>query len=98
MRETSNCYGFSLIEAVLITILFGLVSFSGWYVLHAKDNAGKALSTASAGNTSSTPLSSEWVPYHNAAYGFTLNYPKPWGSPTVSRTSGITGYSYSLVW
>jgi len=48
-----NQTGFSAVEALLIIIVLGIIGFTGWYVLHAKQNANKNLTVSSA----STPIS-----------------------------------------
>ena len=44
--------GFAAIEALLIAVIIGIVGFTGWYVLNAKKNTDKSLSS----NNSSTPV------------------------------------------
>jgi len=45
MRKISQS-GFAIIEAVLIVVVVGILSFTGWFVWHAKQNTDKSLDAA----------------------------------------------------
>ncbi len=51
--------GFSPIETILVLVIVGMVSFIGWYVYHARNNANKDLNSAASTSQSLTPASKE---------------------------------------
>lgn len=82
-----NERGFSVVEALLILVLLGLIGGVGWYVWTARgaEDAKIPENTITTKNT---------VEYTNDVLGVTLSHPKTWGDaiaaegPLVSPQSG----------
>jgi len=72
MKRTSQT-GFSVVEALLILMIVGILSFTGWYVYHAKQAADKNYAA-----TDSAPASSSARANNSAGLGFTVKYPSTW--------------------
>lgn len=51
MNKLKNNSGFSVVEALLILIVIGILGFTGWFVYHARQTADKNLTS----NNSTTP-------------------------------------------
>ena len=45
MKNKQN--GFSIVELILILVLFGIIGFTGWFVRNARNNANNSLTNAS---------------------------------------------------
>jgi hypothetical protein len=55
MKRPSNQAGFAAVELLLVLILFAILGFTGYYVVHARNNANKTLDTAA--NTAEPSIS-----------------------------------------
>ncbi|HUB93141.1 MAG TPA: hypothetical protein VMB52_01415 [Verrucomicrobiae bacterium] len=53
MTGNESNSGFSIVEALLILVIIGILGFTGWYVYHAKQASDKNYSTA---NSSTVPI------------------------------------------
>ncbi len=86
-----NSKGFSAIETLLIVVIVGIIGGTGWYVLHAKNNADKNLNeavktnlkasakelskSASSGPATQSPVSPAPPPATNSQTGGVSNTP-----------------------
>jgi len=87
--------GFSAVEGLLILIILGLVSFTGWYVWHSKQSTDKTYTNAAKSallTSTSAPVKADpykgWKTYQNADKSLTIKYPGDWfirEDPTSSR-------------
>lgn len=100
--------GFSIVEALLILVVIGILGFTGWYIYHAKQASDKNYAVAanttiptykkktSTANTAATnnPYAG-WNTYTVASTGLTFKYPADWTmrSNTLCTTSS---YIYHL--
>lgn len=91
----NNQKGFSVVEGILILVVFGLVGFAGWYVYQnrakseskAQQTSHEQAASEQANDTTSTKLPANFVQYENRDYGLKFQYPKAWGSPTIDRAA-----------
>ncbi|HSX30505.1 MAG TPA: hypothetical protein VLE99_01165 [Candidatus Saccharimonadales bacterium] len=88
MKNTDQT-GFSIVEALLILVVVGILGFTGWYVYHAKQASDKTYSATSNSETSSTTkqakalhgtktvsLDATYEKYTNYDTGVSLTYSK----------------------
>lgn len=71
--------GFSVIEAIVIVAIVGLIGFGGWFVLQ---RGQKDDSTKTSADTSATPtytIPKGYTLYENTELGFKFAYPTTWG-------------------
>jgi len=95
-----NEKGFAALEAVLVVIILGILGFTGWFVLNAKQNADKSLSS----NTSATPVIKPgkanddayagWKTYTLKNEKLTFKYPSNWNIQYESSSDGIDNASF----
>jgi hypothetical protein len=98
-KLSSNHFGFSVVEALLILVALGVLGATGWYVLHAKnkvDNPHKATKThTTKPQTSVRPpkpsfvLPAGWTWYDNKDLGFKFAYPASWGQAKAADQSNL---------
>ncbi len=50
--------GFAILETVLVLVIIAMIGFVGWFVIRAKHNTDKTLSTATAQTVSAGPAAS----------------------------------------
>lgn len=84
--------GFSVIEALLLMVIVGLLGGATWYVYKSQkstnenlDNAKSSLDTAKAAKekaNAAKDVTADWVLYSNAEGKYTLKYPKSWVIPS----------------
>jgi Tfp pilus assembly protein PilV len=87
--QKANQKGFSIVEALLILVVLGLLGFTGWFVYHAKQSSDKSYSTAANSVSSSTTkqakaqhgtkvvsLDETYAKYINYDTGISLTYSK----------------------
>jgi len=105
MKKT-NQTGFSIVEALLILVVVGILGFTGWYVYHAKQTSDKSYSAASNSTaptykkkTTTTKTATAnpyagWNTCDDTADGVSFKYPSGWtvqGSTAGSNPcSGFT--------
>jgi type II secretory pathway pseudopilin PulG len=53
MKKIKNQKGFSHVEAILLTVIIGIILLVGWYVWHSVSQANKNLSSADAASNAS---------------------------------------------
>jgi len=97
MKKTDQT-GFSIIEALLILVVVGILGFTSWYVYHAKQVSGK---NYSAVNNSTTPTYNKrtatkattsttanqyagWHTFTTVDKAYTVSYPADWIDSTGS--------------
>lgn len=91
----TNKNGFSAVEGLIVLVVLGLIAVAGWYVLHGKQ---KPATVQSQATQTQTTAQAKTVAYKNADYGFQFDYPKSWGTLTVTSTNGKTGKYVDLKW
>jgi cytoskeletal protein RodZ len=84
-KLTSNTRGFSLLEAIIIVMIFAAVGIIGVLVVMRIQNSDKTTPSQDSNNTSQQPQAKEptldpevYASYHSTLGGFTMNYPKSW--------------------
>lgn len=78
--------GFTLIEALLIFVIAGLLGGTGWYVWNARNNANKSAINADSANSSVAKSAKKvvadptanWTAYSSKDGQFSLKYPTTW--------------------
>lgn len=94
MRKNSNQSGFAILEIIIILIILGLVSFTGWFVWH-KHNTNKAHNSSSAASqakAASSKKSSNAKPAPPPQQYLVI---KEWGVK-IPLSAQITGAYYTL--
>jgi Tfp pilus assembly protein PilV len=101
MKKHDSNLGFSVVEALLILVVVGILGFTGWYVYHAKQTSDKNYSAASEStvptykkkattNNASTSkvvsLDDTYDMYTNNSLGISLTYSK-----MVANTAECSG-------
>ena len=56
MFKQKNQNGFSALEAFLVLVLVGIIGFSGWYVMRARNNANAVLNKAADESSDSVTI------------------------------------------
>ena len=91
-----NQSGFSIIEALLILVVIGILGFTGWYVYHTKQAANKNYSVAARSTvptytkktTAKAPVQKTvnsytgWTQYCSSLTKLCVNYPQNWANYT----------------
>lgn len=97
MKQKINEAGFSLVEALLILVIVGLIGVVGWYIKNQKDSKTPKAVSSSAAQKSAKAKSSkaddkgtanctapaEYTVYTNKEIGYCFAYPTVWGSVTL---------------
>jgi hypothetical protein len=87
-----NTKGFAVLEGLLILVIVGILGFTGWYVLQARNKANKNLADANAANSSTTIYSHQstttttetkdqyagWKTCSSRLVGLSIKYPESW--------------------
>lgn len=105
--------GFSVIEALLILVIVGMLGFTGWYVWHAKQNAYNILSADNSStpninkknSTSNSSVSNSdqytgWKTYSSDKEGLSFKYPSDWSAkddPCVNPDTQVAGQCYQII-
>lgn len=86
MTKLNNHSGFSVVEALLMLLIVGILGFVGWFVYHsqkvadksynAQSSAGQATTTA---DNAKTEAMASWSTFNNETIGLTFKYPSDWG-------------------
>ncbi len=89
MKRLKNSLGFSVVEALLLLIVVGILGFTGWFVYHAKQSSDKNYATSANSDSSSTTkqattlhgtktvsLDATYEKYMNYDTGINLTYSK----------------------
>lgn len=103
MTKRDTNLGFSIVEALLILAVVGILGFTGWYVYHAKQTSNKDYSAAASATvptykkktstkttTTANPYNG-WNTYTVASTGLTFKYPANW---TMRNNALCTTDSY----
>src|ERR1700733_6263863 len=92
MSKLKNQSGFSVVEALLIVIVIGILGFTGWFVYHAQTNASKAykaqqavagpahIYTAHDEQVAKAKAMKGWLQFSNDTVGLKFHYPSSWGT------------------
>ena len=84
-----NRKGFSLIPALLILVIIGLLAGTGWYVWDSKNNSDKDQNSTSQTETKSGStkpgIPEGYIKYENKDVGFSFAYPEKWGTLTFNK-------------
>ncbi len=67
--------GFSVVEALIIIIVIGVLGFMGWTVYHARNNTHTTVTSSTTPSADTTPLTQEYVDTNG---NFSIKYPKSW--------------------
>lgn len=91
--------GFGVIEGLLIVVIIGILGFTGWYVLRAKQTTDKNLQPSSSETPqykkkltppkAAVALPDGWVKYEGE--GFSFGYPGAYGQFTAKSSTQIAG-------
>jgi len=89
MKRLKDSLGFSVVEALLILVIAGILGFTGWFVYHAKKTVNKSYSAAAKSTaptyqkkTSTKAGSSQKADsiYTLSSVGASFSYPSDWGT------------------
>lgn len=80
---------FDWVKTALILVAVVVVAVVAWYAYHKKHNDSPV-------NNSVSSLSQDWTQYKATKYGFMFDYPKTWGTPTVSEYTRKQGTHYEI--
>jgi len=83
MKKLQNAQGFSVVEALLVLVILGLIGFSGWFVWQSKAKTEKSLdaakqSSALAAPTPEKPKKQNNPIYTSTDHGYSFEYPLSW--------------------
>src|SRR5689334_13162813 len=105
--RTANQKGFSVVEALLILVVLGILGFTGWFVYHAKQSSDKNYSAASTSDSSNATkqaktlhgtkvvsLDKTYEKYTNYDTGISITYSKMVAD--YGECSGTTPKTISL--
>jgi len=87
-------HGFTLIEALLVLVIVGMLGGTGWYVYRAHNNAQNSYANADNANLSTTikkkksPPPVQMKEYKDTNYGYSFEYPSSW---TLSKNLSDIG-------
>lgn len=88
--KRSKQSGFTIIEAILIFIIAGIIGGTGWYVWHSQKNADKSYDNSSNSSTTTTPklhTAQEAVNFVQNTYN---SYIKVSTNPSTGEPTGST--------
>jgi hypothetical protein len=102
-----NEKGFSVVEALLILVIVGLISFVGWYVWKSKNKASThlintqtSIESPSPSTTQEPKLPNGFVAFSNSDTGISFAYPKTWGDvkigPSPESAHLVAGSEYQI--
>jgi hypothetical protein len=90
--------GFAAIEAVLVLVIVGILSFTGWFVWNAKQNADTSLENADKANSSESTKKTAakdevdsktgLTTFKSASGVFAVQYPSNWVKPQNPEACG----------
>jgi hypothetical protein len=84
-----NTKGFALVEGLLILVIVGILTGTGWFVWNARNKTNYSLDKAGADSSSTTKSTkqssaaqtdptADWVSYSSKSGQFSFKYPKNW--------------------
>jgi len=99
MIKSQNSKGFSVVEALLVIIVVGILGFTGWFVYHAKNVANKNYNSQPTTQASKTNKDSQtadgpyagWKTYSSSFEKLSFKYPSSWKSVTPAIPSTAPG-------
>jgi hypothetical protein len=91
MKRLKNSTGFSVIEALLLLIVVGILGFTGWFLYHSQKVVTKDY-TSTKTNTQPTSTIKLNKTYVDQTGNFTVKYPSTWKTQTSTSTQGGADY------
>lgn len=103
MVKRSTDSGFSVVEALLILVIVGILGFTGWYIYHSKRTSDKSYSGANSGTPTYKKKASTtkivtldvyvgWTQYCSDYGGVCFKYPQGWqANSTETDESSVQG-------
>jgi len=102
--NTSDQKGFSVIEALLVLVVIGILGFTGWYVYHAKQTSNKDYSDAASSTVpafktkktvnTTTDTQSKVSVYTLSSVGASFSYPSDFSVLTYPNGVGVKSPDY----
>lgn len=90
MRKTDQA-GFSIIEALLILVVVGILGFTGWSVYHSRTVTNKDYSSSAYTQTTSPDLYKGWKSASLKYEKMSFKYPNTWQISDTSQDEVGTG-------
>jgi len=89
MAKLKNHSGFSVVEALLIVLVVGILGFTGWFVYHSQQAASKDSNSQSKVQTTTQKAAppvdpyADWEQYCSDYGGVCFKYPQDWQLSSV---------------